>query len=193
MDIEQLFKKVTYEIKEISQIDLNPDNPRFITEKKLKELKKELTKNPNGLLLNPLKLRHDGVVLGGNQRLTAIRELGWKSVPVLIAPKEMTEDELNRFIVIDNVPFGTWDQEKLKYEKWVDLPLEEWDVIPWKNVDEEDLEDFFTEPDIQGSENELITLSLKYTQNDYDQILDQLEKRPGTKEQIIFQLLCEPK
>lgn len=122
------------------QIDGLPSNPRTIRKEKFEKLMKSIRDLPEmtearDLLVYP----HDGkfVVLGGNMRLRAYRELGWKEVPCCILPEGMPADKLREIVIQDNNPFGEtdwdmianeWDVEELK--GWgVDLP-EIWNVSP---------------------------------------------------------------
>ena len=53
------------------------------------------------------------IVLGGNMRLKAMKEAGWKQAPVEV---DWDEDKQRQFIIKDNVGFGEWDWEMLANE-----------------------------------------------------------------------------
>ena len=57
-------------------------------------------------------------VLGGNQRLAAIRKLGMKDIPDewTIAATDLTPEQQKEFVLRDNVQFGDWDFEILSAE-----------------------------------------------------------------------------
>lgn len=57
-------------------------------------------------------------VLGGNQRLAAIRKLGMKEIPDTwaIAATDLTPEQQKEFVLRDNVQFGDWDMEMLSAE-----------------------------------------------------------------------------
>jgi site-specific DNA-methyltransferase (adenine-specific) len=79
------------------------------------------------------------VVLGGNMRLKALKELGYKEVPDewVKSAKDLTEDEIRRFIIADNVGFGEHDWEMLANEWDID-ELSEWGLdIPDMQMEEE--------------------------------------------------------
>jgi DNA modification methylase len=63
------------------------------------------------------------VVLGGNMRLKAMKEAGWKEAPVEIV--DWDEDKQRQFIIKDNVGFGEWDWEMLANE-WDAEQLDDW-------------------------------------------------------------------
>jgi ParB-like chromosome segregation protein Spo0J len=123
----------------VSSLKENPDNPRKITTEKLASLVKSIRDFPEMLNLRPLVIDDDNVVLGGNMRLKAIRELGIESVPVVRADS-LTERQKKEFVIRDNVSAGTWDNEAL--ESWEEADLEEWGAGQYKyegfdgNIDE---------------------------------------------------------
>jgi len=89
--------------------------------------------------------------LGGNMRLKALKELGYKEVPNdwVKSAKDLTEDEIRRFIIADNVGFGEHDWEMLANE-WDVEELSEWglDIHGFEIAEElEAEEDDFEVPD----------------------------------------------
>lgn len=112
------------------QIQDVPKNPRGVKDKQYEYLLKSLREDPDFLNHKPLHVYPHGdkfVVLGGNQRLRACRELGYKEVPVTIYDVETPVETLRRRVVIDNSNYGEWDMDALANE-WSDEPLEEWGV-----------------------------------------------------------------
>ena len=137
------------------QIDGLPSNPRTIRKEKFDKLMRSIRDLPEmtearDLLVYP----HDGkyVVLGGNMRLRAYQELGWKEVPCCILPEGISADKLREIVIQDNNPFGEtdwdmianeWDVEELK--DWgVDLP-ESWNVSEDSKQKEAEEDDFSEE------------------------------------------------
>lgn len=99
----------------IEKLSEHPDNPRKISAEKLADLKRSIQSIPEMLYKRPLVVVTHGEgyrVLGGNQRLRALRELGYEAVPVMLAD-ELTEEQQREFIVKDNVAFGEWDWDAL--------------------------------------------------------------------------------
>lgn len=86
------------------------------------------------------------VVLGGNMRLKALKELKYKEVPIIVAD-EWTEEQKHEFLIKDNVGFGEWDWDILANE-WDTEKLEDWglDIPNWSagldvnNMTEEDID-----------------------------------------------------
>jgi ParB-like chromosome segregation protein Spo0J len=69
------------------QIDGLPKNPRFVKDAKYYQLKESIKDNPEMLPLRELvvvQLGKDFIVIGGNMRLRACKELGYKEVPVIV-------------------------------------------------------------------------------------------------------------
>ena len=111
----------------LSEIKANPNNPRVIKDDKFKKLVKSIQDFPKMMELRPMVINADNIVLGGNMRLKALKELGYKEIPDTWVKRadELTEDEQRRFIISDNVGFGGHDWEVLKSE-WDVQELEEW-------------------------------------------------------------------
>jgi ParB-like chromosome segregation protein Spo0J len=60
----------------------------------------------------PLIVDENNVVLGGNMRLKAFTELGYKEVWV-DDMKDWSEEQKQEFVIADNVNFGEWDYDLL--------------------------------------------------------------------------------
>ena len=130
-------------IVSIEQIKANKTNPRNIIPEKLNKLKKSISDFPDMLNKRPLVCFTDKdgkyVVLGGNMRLKACKELGIKELPIILAD-EWTEEQKNEFIIKDNVGFGVWDWDVLEAE-WDLESLQDWGLdIPENWESEEVLE-----------------------------------------------------
>jgi ParB-like chromosome segregation protein Spo0J len=107
----------------ISEIKFNPNNPRIIKDDKFKKLVQSLKDLPEMAEVRPIVVNTDMIVLGGNMRLKAMKEAGWKDVPVEIV--DWDEQKQKQFIIKDNVGFGEWDWEQLANE-WDAEELGEW-------------------------------------------------------------------
>ena len=112
----------------ISEVKPNPKNPRIIKDGKFQKLVKSIQEFPDMLNKRPLVVFTDVdnkyVVLGGNMRLKACKEIGLKEIPIIIAD-EWTEEQKNEFLIKDNVGFGEWDWDSLANE-WDVEKLEDW-------------------------------------------------------------------
>ncbi len=113
----------------LSVIKTNPKNPRLIKDDKFKKLCKSLQDFPKMMELRPIIVDDNGVILGGNMRLKALQELGFKEVEDSWIRKasDLTDEEKREFIVKDNVGFGEWDWDMLANE-WDEEKLSEWGI-----------------------------------------------------------------
>jgi hypothetical protein len=96
----------------VERLKENPDNPRTITRDQFNRLVASIREFPSMLTARPLIVDAQMMVLGGNQRLRAIKQLGMKSVPVMMA-EDWTEEERKEFLIRDNVNSGEWDVDML--------------------------------------------------------------------------------
>lgn len=120
----------------ISEVKMNPNNPRLIKDDKFAKLVRSIKEFPKMLEIRPIVVNADMIVLGGNMRLKACKEAGLKEVTIIFAD-DLTEDEQKQFIIKDNVGFGEWDWEQLANE-WDADNLEDWGLdIPDFEVKEE--------------------------------------------------------
>ena len=110
----------------LSAIKLNPGNPRRIDKRKMEYLKKSLQEFPEMIELREIVVDEDMMILGGNMRYYAMKELSFKDCIVKIA-EGLTPEQKKEFIIKDNSNFGEWDMDLLANE-WSDLPLAEWGV-----------------------------------------------------------------
>jgi len=111
----------------LSKIKNNPNNPRLIKDEKFKKLCESIKALPKMMELRPIVVDDNFIVQGGNMRLKALNELGYKEIPDewVKQAKDFSEDELNEFIIKDNVGFGEWDWDDLA-NNWDTEKLEEW-------------------------------------------------------------------
>ena len=137
-------------IVKINEVKPNPKNPRLIKDEKFKKLVKSIQEFPDMLNKRPLIVFTDTdgkyVVLGGNMRLKALKELNYKEVPIILAD-EWTEEQKAEFLIKDNVGFGEWDWDGLANE-WDAELLNDWGLfvpempteVDYSILDDEDLD-----------------------------------------------------
>lgn len=108
----------------ISDIKLNPNNPRLIKDDKFAKLVKSIKEFPEMLNIRPIVVNKDMIILGGNMRFKACKEAGLKEIPVIIADN-LTEEQEREFLIKDNTSGGEWDFEMLANE-WDFEDLTDW-------------------------------------------------------------------
>jgi ParB-like chromosome segregation protein Spo0J len=117
----------------------NPKNPRVIKDAMYARLVQSLKEAPWMLEIRPLVVDAGGMVLGGNMRLKAAKEAGFKQVPVIRAT-DLTPEQQREFIIKDNVGYGEWDLDMLR-EDWDAEDLEAWGLdipdLPDEPIDNE--------------------------------------------------------
>ena len=175
----------------LKDIKPNPNNPRVLRDDKFQKLKQSITEFPKMLSLRPMVIDENNVVLGGNMRLRALQELGFTDVEEAWVKRssDLTEEEKKRFIIADNVAFGEWDWDTLAND-WEVVDLEAWglDIPQFDERGEIDYSDKNQEIDVEDLEG-LLTINLKYTEEDYWKVKEQLSKVAHTPEQAVWKLL----
>lgn len=135
--------KLTKLVQNNGQIEGVPKNPRQWTKDDVEKLKASIEETPEllearGCIVYPFGDKF--VVLGGNMRLTACKQLGHKEVDCVVLDADTTPDKLKEIVIKDNGSFGAWDFDMLANE-WDDLPLADWGVpVPVFEEEEENKE-----------------------------------------------------
>ena len=116
------------------QIEGVPRNPREWTKEDVSRLAASIVETPELFEARPLLVVPRGerfVVIGGNMRLAAARELAMDAPPCYEI-QDRSVDNLKQMAIKDNSSFGKWDMDLLD-EEWGACPLKEWGVtIPEK-------------------------------------------------------------
>ena len=128
--MQQQLIKISLLKNNTGQVEGLPKNPRLIKDQKYAKLKASLEADPEMMELREvIAYDNDGelVVICGNMRLRALKELGVKEVPVKVLPKETPPEKLKAYTIKDNVPFGEHDWSDLANE-WDSEQLSDWGV-----------------------------------------------------------------
>ena len=169
--------------KNITDIKPNPKNPRVIKDEKFVKLVQSLKDFPEMLEKRPLVCFTDTdcklVVLGGNMRLKAAKEIGLKKLPVMLAD-DWTEEQKQQFLIKDNVGFGEWNWEELQAD-WDVEQLCEWglDLVGF-DANAEDFGEDFSLPDGDKAPFQQMTFTLADEQA--TQLKNAIEKIKRTEE-----------
>jgi hypothetical protein len=151
------------EVVKISEVKVNPNNPRLIKDDKFAKLVQSIKDLPQMLAIRPIVVNADMIVLGGNMRLKACKEAGLKEVPIIIADN-LTEEQQREFLIKDNVSGGEWDWALL--QEWDTQELDKWglDVPEFAGI--EIGSDEFTLPDGDKAPFQQMTFTLADEQAD---------------------------
>jgi ParB-like chromosome segregation protein Spo0J len=111
------------QLVKLSDVKLNPNNPRLIKDDKFKKLVQSIKDFPEMLNIRPIVVNQDMIILGGNMRYKACKEAGLKEIPIIIT--DLSEDKQREFLIKDNTSGGEWDWEVLANE-WNSEQLADW-------------------------------------------------------------------
>lgn len=104
-----------------------PKNPRFIKDEKFKKLVDSIKADPEFMKPRPIVIDENNVILGGNMRFRACKELGLSDIPDewVQQVSGWSLQKKKAFIIKDNRPYGEDDMDLLANEWDVD-ELKEW-------------------------------------------------------------------
>jgi tRNA G10 N-methylase Trm11 len=112
------------------QVEGLAKNPRLIRDERYNKLKRSIEENPEMLALRECLVFPHGkkyVVIGGNMRYRAQRELGYTEIVCKIIPPQTPVEDLRAYTIKDNAGFGEWDFDTLANE-WNPEDLASWGV-----------------------------------------------------------------
>lgn len=146
------------------QLDGLPANPREILTSKYELLKKNISEHPEFLKYNMLKVypldNGHYIIIGGNMRFKALKELGFKEVPCAVIDAETSVEDLKAYTVIDNNSFGKWEWSMLANE-WDAAQLTDWGVDLPIMGEEINMDSFFDEEEESSKDKgEKLTISI---------------------------------
>lgn len=111
-------------------------NPRTIKKDKFEKLVKSIKEFPEMLELRPIVVNSDMNIIGGNMRFKACQEIGLKEVYIIKA-ENLTKEQVQQFVIKDNVGFGEWDWDILA-NTWDTKELAEWGMDVWQPEEDVD-------------------------------------------------------
>ena len=151
-------KKIEIKMYPLEKLELNEGqlkglgkNPRYIKEGEFEKLKESISDSPEFLEARPLLAypldNGNYIVIAGNMRLRAARELDFKEIPCYIFDKKTPIKKLKEYTIKDNVEFGSTDWDELANGEWEIDDLQNWgvDCSFLQHDDAESLDDFFEE------------------------------------------------
>jgi hypothetical protein len=164
----------------INKIYSNPVNPRTIKEHKFKKLVNSIKEFPEMLKLRPIIVNSEMGILGGNMRYKACKQLGLKEVWIIKA-ENLTEKQMEQFVIKDNVGFGEWDWDIIA-NSWDVQEIENWGLsLPIFQDNLSNNDDYKgLNPDIELESfmnAEIKRLYLVYDSSTYSKVIDWLNEK----------------
>lgn len=164
------------------QIEGLPKNPRFIKDYRFEALKKSISDAPEMLALRELIVFPNGdkfVTIGGNMRLKACQEIGYKELPCKVLDENTPVEKLREYAIKDNVPFGSDDFDLLANE-WDENELLEWGFeLPNNLPDDVDDKNPYTDkteiPQYEVKGENYLPTDL-YDETKTESLIDEIEK-----------------
>ena len=125
-------KKTKYKVEYRPLESLKPleNNPRYIKEEDFERLCASVQNNPELFEAQPIILSDrtgELVIIAGNQRYRAAKEVGLKEVPTVLITG-LTEQKEKEIIIRTNVTNGKWDYDRLANDDWNVDDLSDWGV-----------------------------------------------------------------
>lgn len=145
-------QKIRWHIETRTVTDLVPwkENPRKITKVALEKLKDKIVQSG---FHSVIVIDTDNTILSGNQRKTALTQLGITEVHVLVPDRSLTNTERTKIALESNVNDGEWDFEKLK-----SFSL---DLIQFAGFDEKELVKFWDKDNDTKDDKFNVNIELK--------------------------------
>lgn len=144
----------------VTQLKVNPENPRTISEFMMGKLTESLLVFPKMLELRPIIVNKDKVALGGNQRLQ-----------VLLNILNMEDVEIEEYLENQSkyrlAPEEKQNELKSFWNKWKDNP-----VVPAKIADDmtpEEEKEFLAKDNLHYGEDDVEVLKKEYDRNDIEE------------------------
>lgn len=190
-----------YQLKNnLGQIEGLPKNPRLIKDHRFKKLVKSIQDDPGMMHLRELivypyaptlKAKHQSqleyIVIAGNMRLHAVKELGWTEVPCKILDASTSLEMLKAVTIKDNVSFGENDYDLLAND-WEQELLEAMGMDIMYGMDE-----MMEEVEKEKNDDKAKKITLRYSKEAYADVTDYLLSVGTTLEEGLLNLIEEHK
>lgn len=123
-------------VEQIDNLVPTDSNPRKISRDAYEKLKKSLVDFPEMKQLREIVVDENLQILGGHQRIYALRDLGYTDVTVKLVTG-LTDSQKREFIIKDNTAAGSWDTDILANEFDID-ELKNWGVPDFGSIGGDD-------------------------------------------------------
>lgn len=188
----------TIKIKDLAtndgQIEGLPKNPRQIRDHRYEKLKKSIEDAPEMLQLRELLVYPHGgkfVIIGGNMRYRACKEIGYKELPCKVLDAETPVEKLRQYAIKDNENFGEYDWDEVA-NSWDTAEMEDWGVeLPtdWgAELDGEEINN--SNKEIEDAEiGDKVEIKFQFSIEEWQFINAKLQKINANKETALLKIL----
>ncbi len=176
------------------QIEGLPKNPRQIRDHRYEKLKKSIEDAPEMLQLRELLVYPHGgkfVIIGGNMRYRACKEIGYKELPCKVLDAETPVEKLRQYAIKDNENFGEYDWDVVANE-WDTAEMEDWGVeLPtdWgAELEGEEINN--SNKEIEDAEiGDKVEIKFQFSIEEWQFINAKLQKVNANKEMALLKIL----
>ena len=180
------------DIHELLEYDINPRKNEPAVDKVMASIK-EFGFNV------PIIVDKDNVIVAGHTRLKAAKQLGFKTVPVIVAD-DLTEEQVKAFRLADNKvsEFALWDFSKLEEElMYIDFDMTAFGFD--EAISPDDFGDDFTLPDgdkpemcqmtftLHSQQAELIKYAMELVEDDISETFGNTNKNGNALYEVVRQ------
>lgn len=164
------------------------NNPRWIKNDDFERLCASVQNNPELFEAQPIILSDrtgELVIIAGNQRYKAAKEVGLKEVPTVLL-SGLTEEKEKEIIIRTNVTNGRWDWDALANGSWDTVDLGNWGVdVSFLEDDGTNFDNFFeevkkekevSEDDDDEHEDIAIVIRIPYEEADIKDSIEEIIK-----------------
>ena len=164
------------------------NNPRWIKSEDFERLCASIQNNPELFEAQPIILSDrtgELVIIAGNQRYKAAKEVGLKEVPTVLL-SGLTETKEKEIIIRTNVTNGRWDWDALANGSWDTVDLGNWGVdVSFLEDDGTNFDNFFeevkkekevSEDDDDEHEDIAIVIRIPYEEADIKDSIEEIIK-----------------
>lgn len=132
-----------------------------------------------GLLVVPVGERY--VVIGGNMRLVAMRELGYAEANCVVFGEGTPKDKIRRIVIKDNGSFGDWNYQELQ-DNWSEFDFVELNIqaMPERMDDVSKKE--------RGESEKKVEISVVCNPDEFEQIMSGLRRLDDDRNRALLKL-----
>jgi len=173
----------------VGQIEGLPKNPRLIRDDRFHKLVQSLKDDPEMLKLRELivfPLEETFVVIGGNMRLKALKELNYDSAPCKVLSADTPLEKLKAIALKDNSAFGDYDYDALANE-WDAQLLADCGIDVWQMPEE--IEKELEQEEERKDNAKAQKIILRFNKKEFLYVRDELLSLAETFEEAVVYLL----